>query len=148
MWENVFWSENRLNFFYHNSKKYFLSQKKTTVPTLKHGGGGSIMLWGHFCSWVWGFSQGLLNSSMYQAILALLNSWRWGVISPFSMIATPNQQKNGFNRKSKFCKVPTRAQAQILFENLWVNLKKTQMAKSDRFGELFQGKSGQRFPRQ
>uniref|UniRef100_A0AAZ3RJA1 Transposable element Tc1 transposase n=1 Tax=Oncorhynchus tshawytscha TaxID=74940 RepID=A0AAZ3RJA1_ONCTS len=48
MRNNVLWSdETKIQLFGLNAKRH-VWRKPGTIPTVKHGGGGSIMLWGCF----------------------------------------------------------------------------------------------------
>lgn len=59
MWESVLWSEEtKVELFGQNSKNNTAHHQENTVPTVKHGG-GSTMLWGwFFFSCNWRLSQG------------------------------------------------------------------------------------------
>jgi hypothetical protein len=57
IWKKVLWSdETKIELFGHLRKHYVWRKPNTshhpenTIPTVKHGGGSSIMLWGCFSS--------------------------------------------------------------------------------------------------
>uniref|UniRef100_A0A8C5PID1 Transposase n=1 Tax=Leptobrachium leishanense TaxID=445787 RepID=A0A8C5PID1_9ANUR len=78
-WDSVLWTdETKLELFGPMDQRYVWRRKnkayeeKNTLPIVKHGGGGSIMLWGCFASAGTGKLQrvqGTMNSLQYQEIL-------------------------------------------------------------------------------